>query len=50
MAQLKNGMNGFAFRLYDALPGDDNRFYSPYSLCSALAMLNVGADGETKKK
>ena len=50
MAQLKNGMNGFAFRLYDALPGDGNRFYSPYSLCSALAMLNVGADGETKKE
>lgn len=50
MTQLKNGMNGFAFRLYDALPGDDNRFYSPYSLCSALAMLNVGADGETKKE
>ena len=50
MTQLKNGMNGFAFRLYDALPGDGNCFYSPYSLCSALAMLNVGADGETKKE
>lgn len=46
-SQLKNGMNTFAFRLYDVLPGDGNLFYSPYSLCTALSMLDVGADGET---
>lgn len=47
---MKDGINDFSFRLYDALPKKENCFYSPYSLCSALSMLNVGADGETKQE
>ncbi|MGN1203582.1 MAG: serpin family protein [Lachnospiraceae bacterium] len=47
---MKDGINDFSFRLYDALPKEENCFYSPYSLCSALSMLNVGADGETKQE
>ena len=38
--ELKNGVNRFAFALYDALPKDSNCFYSPYSICSALSMLD----------
>lgn len=49
-AQLKESTNSFAFRLYDALSGEENCFYSPYSLCSALSMLNVGAGGETAEE
>ena len=47
---MKDGINDFSFRLYDALPKNENCFYSPYSLCSALSMLNLGADGETGKE
>ena len=46
--ELKNGVNNFAFDLYDALPKDSNCFYSPYSISSALSMLDQGAGGETK--
>ena len=46
--ELKNGVNNFAFDLYDALPKNSNCFYSPYSISSALSMLDQGAGGETK--
>lgn len=46
--ELKNGVNNFAFDLYDALPKGSNCFYSPYSISSALSMLDQGAGGETK--
>lgn len=46
--ELKNGVNKFAFTLYDALPKDGNCFYSPYSISSALSMLDQGAGSDTK--
>lgn len=48
--QLKNGINEFSMNMYSALPTDENIFYSPYSIASALSMLDVGADGATKKE
>ena len=48
--QLKNGINEFSMNMYSALPADKNIFYSPYSIASAMSMLDVGADGATKKE
>lgn len=48
ITNLPAGVNGFAFRMYGQLNGDDDLFFSPYSLCAALSMLNLGADEETK--
>lgn len=48
--QLKNGINEFSMNMYSALPADKNIFYSPYCIASALSMLDVGADGATKKE
>lgn len=48
MELLRNGVNTFAYHLYDRLDGEENVFFSPYSLCSALSLLNLGAGTETK--
>lgn len=48
--QLKNGINEFSMNMYSALPADKNIFYSPYSIASALSMLDVGASGTTKNE
>lgn len=41
--------NAFAIDLYQKVRKDrGNLFFSPYSLCSALAMTYAGADGQTK--
>lgn len=48
--QLKNGINEFSMNMYSALPADKNIFYSPYSIASALSMLDVGAGGITKEE
>lgn len=48
--QLKNGINEFSMNMYSALPADKNIFYSPYSIASALSMLDVGAGGATKNE
>ena len=48
MSDVARGNNQFALDLYAKLratPG--NRFFSPYSISSALAMTRVGARGET---
>lgn len=47
---LKNGVNQFAYQLYGRLESGENVFFSPYSLCSALSLLNLGAGSETKKE
>lgn len=40
--------NAFAWDLYEAVRGgDDNLFFSPYSVTTALAMARAGARGET---
>lgn len=47
---LSAGINNFAFQMYDELGQQENVFFSPYSLCSALSLLDVGADSETKEE
>ena len=51
LAELVRGNNAFAFGLYRALSdGEDNLFYSPFSISQALAMTSAGARGETLRQ
>jgi serpin B len=51
LAILVDGNSAFAFNLYQELKeGDDNLFYSPYSISLALAMTYAGARGETAQQ
>ena len=45
---LKNGINNFAFEMYGELEEGENLFFSPFSICSALSVLNLGAGSDTK--
>ena len=48
MNQVASSNNQFAFELYSQLDrGNDNIFYSPYSIYSALAIVYEGANGKT---
>jgi serpin B len=48
VSALADGNAGFAFDLYRALSaGEDNLFFSPYSISVALAMTHAGAAGDT---
>jgi serpin B len=48
LAELVAGNNEFAFALYQKLfSGDENLFYSPYSISAALAMTYAGAKNRT---
>jgi len=44
------GQQRFAFDLYQAVRGDDNLFFSPYSISLALAMTYAGARSETEEQ
>jgi serpin B len=47
--ELVNGNNKFALDLYALLAqGDENVFFSPFSISQALAMVYAGAKGETE--
>ncbi len=52
MNSVSEANNMFAFELFDELveSEDDNIFYSPYSIFSALAMTYEGSSGETAKE
>ena len=47
---LKQGINQFAFEMYGKMSEGENIFFSPYSICSALSLLNLGADGGTREE
>ncbi|WLW65175.1 serpin family protein [Psychrobacter sp. van23A] len=53
ITQVINANNQFAVAMYQKINGqteqaDDNVFFSPYSLSTAMAMLYTAAEGETK--
>ena len=52
IAELVAGNSAFALDLYHALRqvGEENLFYSPYSISLALAMTYAGARGETEQQ
>ena len=51
LADLVDGKSAFAFDLYHVLrEGNDNLFYSPYSISLALAMTYAGAREETGRQ
>lgn len=43
-----DGLNGFAYDVFDQLSRGDNVFLSPYSIFLAISMLYNGADKETR--
>lgn len=48
---LPQGINGFACGVAERLAdGEENYFFSPYSLCTALSILDHAAGGETKNQ
>lgn len=47
---LADGINQFGLTFFSKLNMEENQFFSPYSICSALSMLDVGAGGETKEE
>lgn len=48
--QSEETANGFAYRLYDELYTGENIFFSPYSVSTALSMLDNGAQNNTKSE
>jgi serpin B len=50
LAAVVAGNNRFALDLYQAVRGEENTLYSPYSISLALAMTYAGARGETAQQ
>ncbi|MCR5526684.1 MAG: serpin family protein [Lachnospiraceae bacterium] len=47
---LKNSINTFNWKLFDSADAENNLFYSPYSIASAIALADLGAKGTTKEE
>lgn len=47
---LPKGINQFTFSMAAKLNADENYFFSPYSICSALTLLDNAAGGDAKKE
>ncbi len=45
---VSSAINNFAFSLYAQYKTESNLFFSPWSICSSLAMAYAGASGPTK--
>jgi serpin B len=50
LAAVVDGNNAFAFDAYQQIKGDENVFFSPYSISLALAMTYAGARGDTAQQ
>jgi serpin B len=50
LAAVVDGNNTFAFDTYQQIKGDENLFFSPYSISLALAMTYAGARGDTAQQ
>jgi len=50
LAAVVNGNNAFAFDAYQQIKGDENLFFSPYSISLALAMTYAGARTDTAQQ
>jgi len=50
LAAVVDGNNTFAFDAYQQIKGDENVFFSPYSISLALAMTYAGARGDTAQQ
>ena len=45
--EMKQAINEFSRKLYNEYGKEDNLFYSPFSICSAIALSGLAARGET---
>jgi serpin B len=51
VTELVESSNGFAFEMYgELIDGDENVFFSPYSITTALGMAYEGARGQTAEE
>ena len=49
-ADVASEINTFGMELLKTLPVNENTMISPYSICTAVAMLNTGTGGQTKSQ
>lgn len=47
---MGSSVDSFNWKLFSSMAGDDNLFYSPYSIESALVLADAGAAGSTKEQ
>ncbi len=45
--EMKQAINEFSRKLYNEYGNEDNLFFSPFSICSAIALSELAARGET---
>ena len=47
---LTDAVNRFGFSFFEKLDGEQNQFFSPYSISAALSILNLGAGGLAREE